>query len=278
MGSHLARALSAAGHPTVLISRGTRSHQLNELPLVESREADIVSGKGLAAALEGCQAVAHCAGIAFPRGSQTFRAVHVTGTHNVVEAAHQTGVSKVVLTSFLRARPHRSPYHQTKWEAEELVRSSGLDHTILKIGVIYGEGDQFTTQLKRVLRLMPVFAKIGTSEQTARPLAVEDLVKVMLAALVEDRLSKTTVPVVGPEELAISEMVRRIGRQVGRKTLVLPLPLFAHRLLAGILEKLMPQPLVTKAQVVMLSEGLSTAAPECEALPQDLLPVTGFLN
>ena len=45
----------------------------------------------------------------------------------------------MALLSFLRARAHcGSGYHQSKWAAEEIVRGSGLDYTILKAGVIHG--------------------------------------------------------------------------------------------------------------------------------------------
>lgn len=89
----------------------------------------------LTAAFAGCDAVAHCAGINREIGDQTFQRVHVDGTRAVVEAARRAGVRRIVLVSFLRARPDcGSPYHESKWEAEEIVRASGIPHTILKSG------------------------------------------------------------------------------------------------------------------------------------------------
>jgi uncharacterized protein YbjT (DUF2867 family) len=60
---------------------------------------------------------------------------------NLVEAARRVGVKKIVMMSFLRARPNcGSPYHESKWAAEEIVRTSGLDYTIIKAGMVYGAG------------------------------------------------------------------------------------------------------------------------------------------
>jgi nucleoside-diphosphate-sugar epimerase len=76
-------------------------------------------------AFEGCDAVAHCAGINRQIGSQSYEAMHVSGTANVVRAAEATGVRRLAFVGFLRARPGcGSPYHETKWAAEELVRGS----------------------------------------------------------------------------------------------------------------------------------------------------------
>jgi len=56
---------------------------------------------------------------------------------------------KIAITGFLRARPDcGSAYHESKWAAEEMVRSSGLEFTILKAGMIYGHGDHLVASLE----------------------------------------------------------------------------------------------------------------------------------
>ncbi len=136
-------------------------------------------------AFSDCEAVAHCAGINREIGDQTYRKVHVEGTKNVVEAAKQAGVKKIALMSFLRARPDcGSPYHESKWAAEEIVRNSGLNYTIVRAGMVYGLGDHMLDHLSHALHTFPVFAMVGFKEKGIRPLAVEDLVEILQAALV----------------------------------------------------------------------------------------------
>ncbi len=156
----------------------------------------------LTAALKGCDAVAHCAGINREIGAETYRKVHVEGTRNVISAAQQTGVRKIVLMSFLRARPNcGSAYHESKWAAEEIVRNSGLDYTIIKAGMVYGLGDHMLDHLSHALHTFPFFAMVGFKEKGIRPLAIEDLVDVLSASLTESRLSRNKVAITGPEEL-----------------------------------------------------------------------------
>ena len=117
----------------------------------------------------GCDSVVHCAGINRELGQQTFTKVHIEGTRNVVEAARQAGIRKIVLLSFLRARPNcGSAYHESKWAAEEIVRHSGLDYTVLKCGVIYGQGDHMLNHLSHAFYTFPVFGFVGFQDKPIR--------------------------------------------------------------------------------------------------------------
>jgi NADH dehydrogenase len=196
-----------------------------------------------------------------------------------MEAARIAGVGKVALLSFLRARANcGSGYHESKWAAEEIVRSSGLDYTILKAGVIYGRGDHMLDHLSHALFTFPVFATVGLRDRPVRPLAVEDLVKVLQAALIDGRLSRETVSVLGPEEMLLGEAARRVGKAINRRPSIVPAPVWFHHALALGLEAMMRVPLVSRAQVQILSEGIVEALPPCAALPADLLPATRFSN
>ena len=195
VGSHLATRLASEGHEVVRLGRRARASEA----FVSASIGDV---EQLAKAFEGCRAVAHCAGINREIGEQSYERVHVTGTWNVVEAARRAGVGKIVLMSFLRARPEcGSAYHESKWAAEEIVREAGLDYTIIKAGVVYGRGDHMLDHLSHAFHTFPIFALVGLKEQAVRPLAVEDLVHVMRAALIDRRLKRQTIALLGPEEI-----------------------------------------------------------------------------
>jgi NADH dehydrogenase len=279
LGRHLAKALVERGHEVVLIARGVdrRDPSAYEIPNTRFFEADLSNVDDLVRVFGACGAVAHCAGINREIGKQTYQRVHVEGTQNVVVAARRAGVGKLIMLSFLRARPNcGSGYHESKWAAEEIVRASGLDYTIFKAGVIYGRGDHMLDHLSHALHTFPVFALVGFEDKPVRPLAVEDLAQVLVAALTEGRLSKQTVSILGPEQLNLGDAVRRVAHVIGKHPLYFPAPIAFHRLLGAILEKIMKVPLVSLAQVRILSEGIVEALPPCASLPHDLLPATPF--
>jgi uncharacterized protein YbjT (DUF2867 family) len=282
VGRHLARELTARGHEVVLIARGRdrrdrRDRGALEMPNTRFFAADLSSAEELTRAFGACGAVAHCAGINREIGAQTYERVHVEGTRNVIEAVRRAGVGKIALISFLRARPNcGSGYHESKWAAEELVRDSGIDYTVLKPGVIYGHGDHMLDHLSHALHTLPIFALVGMREKRVRPVSVEDVARVLAASLAEGRLSRATAYVLGPEELTLGEAVRRVGRVIGRRPIYFRAPIAFHRAMAVVLERVMKIPLVSKAQVRILSEGIVEPAPPCGALPEDLVPRTPF--
>jgi uncharacterized protein YbjT (DUF2867 family) len=279
VGAHLARKLVQEGYDVAVIARGQDQRNAKILKLNHSQffAADLSSVEDLTTAFTGCEAIVHCAGINREIKTQTYDRVHVQGTRNVCEAATRAGANKIILISFLRARPNcGSAYHESKWTAEQIVRASGLDYTILKPGVVYGLGDHMLDHLSHALQTFPVFASIGMNERFMRPLAIEDLVAVIEASLKDPRLANKTFGVLGPEEITLREAARRVGESIGKKPLTFGMPVALHYVLAWLAERTMKIPITSVGQVRMLSEGMVEALPPCDSLPADLLPETSF--
>ena len=279
VGGHLAQRLAEDGHEVVVLARGVdrrpRARATTATPGVTYVAASVGDPDALTRAFEGCDAVAHCAGINRELGAQTYDAIHVQGTRNVVAAAERAGVRRLVLLSFLRARPAcGSAYHESKWAAEEIVRASSLDWTVLKPGMVYGRGDHFTDHLSHALHTFPVYVGIGA--RPVRPLWVGDLVDVLVAATTTPRLTRLTVPVTGPTERGFDDAVRDIAAVAGRRVRTIRLPMAFHEVLGWVTERLMTTPLVARAQVRMLREGIVDPVLAPDGLPEDLVPRTAF--
>lgn len=279
VGRYFARRMSAGGNEVMLIARGAdrRDPAIFELPGARFVAADLSDVGELERAFAGCDAVVHCAGINREIGAQTYERVHLEGTRNVCEAARRADVRKILMLSFLRVRPNcGSGYHESKFAAEEIVRGSGLDYTVFKAGVIYGLGDHMLDHLSRALHTFPIFALVGFAAQPVRPLAVEDLARLMEAALSDERLARKTVAATGPEQMAFPELVKRVAAACGKKPLMFRAPLWFHYMLAWFAERTMKVPLTALAQVRILSESLTEPLPPCDAIPSDLAPQTMF--
>ena len=266
VGRHVVQRLEAAGDEVVALSRRT-GFDLAAPDQVALREA-----------LAGCDAVIHCAGINREIGTQTYDAVHVRGTEALVEAAQATGVGHISVLSFLRARPDGpTAYHRTKWAAEAIIRESDIPYTVLKAGVIHGRGDHMLDHLSHALYTFPVFGLVGMREQPVRPVAVDDVARILEAAATGDeRLRNETVAVVGPDEMPLGEAVRRVADTIGRQPVYVRLPILAHLALARVCEAVMRVPLISIAQVHILAEGVVVAAPPAGEPPTELSPRTPF--
>ena len=275
IGGHLARNLIQKEHKVNIISRGAdkRDTSIRSLAGATFFSIGINDVDKLAEAFSGCDGVAHCTGINREIGKQTYQKVHIEGTQNVIDAAKLANVTRVLLISFLNARPNcGSAYHESKWQAEEIVRNSGLDYTVIKAGITYGFGDHMLDHLSHAIYSLPLLASVGMKEKTIRPTAVEDLVRVMEVSLIEGRLSRKTVSVMGPDEFILSDVVKLVAKVINKKLFIFPMPVAFHYVIAWICESLMNIPLVAKAQVRMLSEGICDPLKGYDELPEDLKP------
>ena len=103
------------------------------------------------------------------------------------------------------------------------------------------------------------------------------MARILAASVDDERLARRTVAVLGPETLTLGAAVRRVAEAVGPRPLFIPLPIAFHYALAWFAERLMRVPLVSLAQVRILSEGLvAPAGAACDELPADLVPELRF--
>ena len=130
--------------------------------------------------------------------------------------------------------------------------------------------------LSRAFHTFPIFPLVGLRDTPIRPAAVEEVTRILEASLVEGRLARQTIAVTGPEEMSCGEAVRRVARAAGKRPLFFRLPVLLHSVAAHFFERLMAIPLVSVAQVRILSEGVAEPLPPCPPPPQDLAPRLPF--
>ncbi len=130
---------------------------------------DLSDRKALAELMRGCKSVVHCVGIRRETGpGVTFERVHVEGVQRVVDAAREAGVRRIVHISALGVRPDApTDYQRTKWHGEQIVRTSGLDWTILRPSLIHGPDGELIQMMKGWVLgreaphfFMPYFARV----------------------------------------------------------------------------------------------------------------------
>ncbi len=256
VGRVVINALRAQGHTVRCLCRRGSERDLRGLGAIERVEGDVLVRHGLDTDMAGCDAVIHLVGIIRERGPDaTFERVHVQGTINVLDAAAAAGVRRFVHMSALGTRPGaRSRYHQTKWAAEEAVRSSGIAWTIFRPSVIYGPGDGFVTLLARLVRRLPAVPVIGSGQQRLQPVPVEQVAEAFARALALPATEKQTYEVAGPRALTLLDLLDVVGRALGRpRVRKIHVPAGLVRCAARLFHRLPGFP-VTPDQLLMLEE------------------------
>ena len=142
----------------------------------------------------------------------------------------------------------------TKFRAEELVRASGLDTTILRPSLIYGPKDAFITMLARQLRLNPVMPVIGSGRYRLQPIHAADVARCFAMALEMPETIGGCYELCGNERLTYLELLDVIAAAMGRSAPLKPrLPLGVMKLVIPLMQHL-PQFPITMDQLQMLIE------------------------
>lgn len=254
IGRTIARRLAAGGRRvTALVRPGRRSEPPIAHRLVEG---NVWEPGEWTKAVAGHDAVIHLVGIIQPYRDNTFERVHVKGTELVTAAVREHGVRKLVHMSALGSRPDAvSQYHRSKWRAEELVRACGRATTIIRPSIVFGTPCPFIDLLKTLVSIPLVTPVAGPGTNRFQPVWVEDVARAFEASLGDARTDGQEYALGGPDVLTFDQMldVVREARRLGPR-FKLHMPLAVMRLQAAFMEAVLPKPLVTRDQLLMLGE------------------------
>lgn len=210
-------------------------------------------------AAASADAIIHLVGIIMGRRlkGQTFRRVHVDGTRNVVNAAKAAGVRHFVYMSALGTGPEATTeYHRTKWEAEESVRGSGLDWTILQPSLIHGPDGEFVRLLRQLICgiLPPAIPYFGSGLGKVQPVWVEDVAFCVVESIYRADTTGKVWALGGPKKYSWVELYNACrtvmpGARSWKPLVSLPVPL--AKLMA-----LMSAPPMALAELIVPSIGL----------------------
>ena len=176
-------------------------------------------------AFHGAAAVIHLPGLLIERSDSTYEQANVASTRSVLESAKRVGVHKFVLVSATGAdEASANRYYHTKGQAEKLVRTSGLNYTILRAPLLLGPGTAGAAALKRNVGGKRT-KLIGGGRNLQQPLYVDDLARAAILAATQEGVAKNlTLDFVGPVSLPERELVQRAARLLGREIRIGSIP------------------------------------------------------
>jgi NADH dehydrogenase len=199
---------------------------------------DLEAPESYAGALEGSTTVLHLAAKVGKGLREAFDRVNNRGTRALVDASRRHGVDEFIFVSSIAAtfRDRTAyAYADSKREAEEAVRSSGLRHLIVRPTLVFGEASPVWQNLSRFATL-PVVPIVGNGQVRVQPIHVDDVADFLADQLMEPLHGSGEVDLGGPDIVTIEELLRRIGRaRLGRERPVVHLP---ARITIGALAKL----------------------------------------
>jgi uncharacterized protein YbjT (DUF2867 family) len=211
VGRALVRNLVESGYPVrTLVRPSAQTPRLPRGVPVEVAVSSLTDERGLRGAMVGVDVLYHLAGV--ERGSPyaSLSDVDIDGTRAVVDAAADAGIERIFFVSHLGAdRASAYPVIKAKGIAEDFIRRSGIDFTILRSAITFGPEDGFTTGLAALLHALPyIFLVPGDGKTLLQPIWVEDLAVCLTWALDDQTTRNETYEVGGPEYFSFNPVPR----------------------------------------------------------------------
>lgn len=259
IGRHLVRRLVEQGErPRCLVRDPGKAARLFPSEQVEVVRGDTTQSETLAGAVKGVNAIVHAAFITADRKESPgnrYEATNVQGTRNLVRAAEEAGVGRMIELSGLGTRPDRpGSYMQGRFLAEKMLKESTLDWTIIQPSVLFGKDAPFLKGLTDLIRSSPVVPLIGGGKIMFQPIHVEDVVSVVLGVLAEpERSSRRTFTIGGPEYYSFTEIIDALLHTMHKTRLKLPAPRPLVGAGAALMQAVLPKPPLTRAAMTLFS-------------------------
>jgi NADH dehydrogenase len=256
VGRRVVHALRAAGHDVRALVRDARRASSLRAWGCELVEGDMTAPLGLPPAVEGCEAVVHLVAIIQGKPGD-FERVMTRGTGELVSAAREAGTGRFVLMSALGTSERNRtlvPYFGAKWEMEQLVQDSGLEHVIFRPSFVFGKDGGVLPMFVRQVRWSPVTPIVGDGTQRIQPIWVDDVAAFFARGVDLAGAANRVFELGGPDVVTWTELYARIRRTLGVRRATVHLPVGLVRAGAAVAERL-PRAPITRDQLTMLTEG-----------------------
>lgn len=226
IGRALIRHLVELGYPVRTLIRPSQNSP--NLPMgipVDVAVSSLTDERGLRAAMVDIDTIFHLASGEWRGPRESLMQIDIQGTRSLVDTAIDAGVKRLFYLSHLGAdRASAYPVLKAKGIAEEFVRRSGLEYTILRSSIVFGLNDKFTTGIAQILSALPgIFIIPGEGRVQLQPLWIEDLVTCLTWSLDDPDTVNRTIEIGGPEYLSFREIVELVMQETGLRRTILPL-------------------------------------------------------
>lgn len=189
--------------------RGTLSQ-----PAIEWALGDLSDSQELLASMRGTEALVNVASLGFGHAD------------SIVRAARQAGIRRAIFVSttaiFTRLNPRSK---EVRLAAEETIKTSGLDYTILRPTMIYGSRrDRNMWRLVRFLRFSPIIPIFGDGNSLQQPIDVGDVAQAIVSCLCNDRTIGKSYNIAGMYPLTYNQVIETVSAHMNKRVWKIHLP------------------------------------------------------
>jgi len=235
LGGALIDALRARGQPVRALVRSSEKCSRWSDSGVEVVIGDVLDRSSLVHPVKGTRAVyylVHAMGPQ-PAARGSLEELERQGIANLIAVCHAEGVSRVIYLGGLAEAPDAQSAHlRARWQIESVLQESDLAYTVFRAGMIIGRGSISFEALYRIVRDLPVIPLFEWAGQRIEPVALSDVLSLLVDCLDDPRTFYETFDVGGRDSLTYETMCRETAQVLGTQPLFVPVPFAGTRLTA----------------------------------------------
>ncbi|WP_440655343.1 complex I NDUFA9 subunit family protein [Candidatus Pelagibacter sp. HIMB1506] len=257
IGKNLLRKLTKNNYQVTVVTRNI--HQKSYIIKTQANagyidivESNIFEEQKLRKLFEKADICINLVGILFEsKKGNTFKNIHTIFPSLLAKLSKEYKLKHFIHLSALGVNEATdSDYAKSKLEGEERILKNFPLATILRPSIVFSQDDQLTTQFMTLLNRLPIFPLYYEGKTKFAPIHCSDLTDVILN-VISNNVNSKIIECVGPEIISFKEILEKLLNLIGKKRLLIPMPLPIAQMSARFFE-IMPKPLLTRDQLKLL--------------------------
>ena len=257
IGRNLIRKLTKNNYRVTVVTRN--AHQKSYIiktqanaGFIEIVEANIFEEKKIRELFKKSDICINLIGILFEqKKGNTFKNIHSIFPSLLAKLSKEYNLKHFIHLSALGINEAiDSKYAESKLQGEEKILKNFPLATILRPSIVYSVDDNFTTNFMTLLNRLPLFPIYYNGTTKFAPIHCSDLTDIIHYVISKNIYSKI-IECVGPEVISFKQIIEKLLNLIGKKRILIPLPLPIAELSARFFE-IMPKPLLTRDQLKLL--------------------------
>ncbi len=229
VGGRLLPLLSAEGRQIRCLSRHPEHLRWRESENVQVVAGDLLDPASLDSALVGVETAYYL--VHSLNAREDFEDLDREAVRNFVAAARRAGVRRIVYLGGLGDdQSVLSAHLRSRQEIGEILRQSGIPTIEFRASIVIGSGSLSFELIRSLVERLPVMVCPRWVATPTQPIAIEDVLAYLVAALDWNGQDGTIVEIGGPEVVCYGDIMREYARQRGLRRFMIPVPVLTPRL------------------------------------------------
>jgi uncharacterized protein YbjT (DUF2867 family) len=229
IGGRLLKALEKARWPVRCLARRPDYLRPRAAPSTEVVQADCLDANSLAPAMAGAHTayyLVHSMG-----SSGQFEQEDRQAAQNFAEAARESGIQRIIYLGGLGDQDQALSAHlRSRHEVAEILRSSGIPTVEFRASIVIGSGSLSYEMIRALVQHLPVMICPRWVAVKAQPIAVDDVIAYLMAALELPMEQVAVFEIGGSDQVSYGDIMQEYARQCGLHRWMIPVPVLTPRL------------------------------------------------